>query len=441
VVTRLTIDELLSTAEPAFQYAKAENKCTGFHNFALPPGCTPATCKLAFDWRDNSRLLLLEQGVRYPGNHAAFRDFVRTGEHAEPTAEGMIRFLDDIRAAYVNAPPVAAPPGRFHRLDGVVDRGRVVVARPVALRLDATALLADLQEEVIGQTQALESLVSVVNTHIRKRKSKRPATVLLAGPTGTGKTQTAEQLAPLLTRHTGTNWGYIRIDMNQLDAPHTIARLLGSPPGYVGYTDDPLFAPVMQNPRHIVLFDEMEKADKAVMKVLMNAMANGRLETSRPIDSKREYDFRQCVFLFTSNLPLAVEDADSMTQADITRACRTQLARPTHGHSAMPPEIAARFTDILLYRELGDQEKVDILALTILRVAEQYDLNVKHIDADLLQTIVDEVNVSNGVREAEYALESMLGAAFAAFADSHDVPDTALSGTNEHPEVTQYIPN
>jgi ATP-dependent Clp protease ATP-binding subunit ClpA len=281
--------------------------------------------------------------------------------------------------------------------------------------------------------------VSVVNTHIRKRSPQRPAVLLLAGPTGTGKTKTAELLSTLLAKHTHAEWGFIRVDLNQMGEAHHANRLIGSPPGYIGYDDPLLFEPLMRQPRHVILFDEMEKAHPKVLQVLMNAMSNGRLECSRPIDGKREFSFLECVFLFTSNIPLRLGAIEYMSQLNITRACRQQLMQPMKEQPAMLPELAARFTDILLFRQLSDQDKVAIMALTIMRVAEQYNLHIRRIAPQLLQAVVDELSVSNGVREAENALESMFGAALADFADATSNTEAALHGTIDRVEVASFI--
>ena len=422
----MTIDELQSIAEQAFAHAKAENVCVGYNSFVLPPGCTPTTCKLAFDWRGDTYLLLIER-VRYTGSHAALRNFLQSGEHAESTAEGMQRFIQSLKEAYSAS-----------RLTGIVDTSQVVV-QPFAMRLDKAALLADLQAEIIGQSKALEGLVNVISTNIRKRKPKRPAAVLFAGPTGTGKTATAEQLARLLTKHTGQDYGYLRVDMNQLDSQWSVSRLIGASPGYIGYDEELFFTPLLDNPRHVLLFDEMEKGHPKVMDVLMNAMASGRMEASKKVGDTRVFDFRSTIMIFTSNLPLTVKAPDSMEQEDITDACRKQLTRAIDGAPMMKTEICARFSEILLYKELCEQDKVDIVALSMLRNADMYDLVIRHIDTGLLQSVVDKLDVSNGVRKVEYALDRLLGEALADFADSHGTPDVAISGDTQSIQVDPCI--
>jgi ATP-dependent Clp protease ATP-binding subunit ClpC len=171
-------------------------------------------------------------------------------------------------------------------LQEIVDTGSIAQRLRRPIRFESEGFLSDLKAEVIGQDEALAFLTGTINTHIRKRSPERPLNVLLAGKSGVGKTMTAEKLAPLLSKHTGTRWGYIRVDMNQLNAEHTTSRLIGAPPGYVGYGDTPLFEPLLRNKRQVILFDEMEKAHPKIMQMLMNAMASGRLESSASMQSQ-----------------------------------------------------------------------------------------------------------------------------------------------------------
>jgi len=354
------------------------------------------------------------------------------------------RFGD--RNASPNAPnrppasPVNTPPGSdASPLHGVVDASLVTVPKSKGIKFDKESFYVDITGKVIGQKQALRALTELLAIHVCKTIPNRPLTALLAGPTGTGKTLTAEQVAELLTKHTSQEYGYIRIDMNQLAEKTSVSRLLGADPNYVGYDDPLLFEPLMKNKYQVILFDEMEKGHPAVLQVLMNAMGNGRLESNKPIDGQREFDFRHCVMLFTSNLPLSVENLDGMEQGDITRACREQLAKPVKGRPSMPQEIAARFTEILLYRKLSDADKVEILGLTIMRTAEQYGLKVRSIDSALLQNIVDKLTLNNGARDAVCEIERILGDPLAAFNKSHDeITDVALSGTSEQVIVKPY---
>jgi len=329
--------------------------------------------------------------------------------------------------------PTAPPPQRSgSRLAGVLDVSQVTLPKMNTRKLDKDAFYADLTSEVIGQPQALGVLANLISLHIGKSKPSKPLTVLETGPTGTGKTLSAEIIPKLLTKRTGHDWGYIRVDLNQLTKSHDVSMLLGSTAGLVGYDDELLFQPLLKNKRQVILLDEMEKGHPDVLKVLMNAMGNGRLEARKFIDGQREFDFRECIMLFTSNLPLCIENPEGMTQAEISRECRRQLTEPGDSGPTMPPEIAARFTEILLFRNLSDENKVEILGLTVMRTAEQYNLSVRKIAPALMQGIVDRTSVERGAREAVTEVESILGESLKAFNEAYEgVGDIALSGTCE----------
>jgi ATP-dependent Clp protease ATP-binding subunit ClpA len=358
-----------------------------------------------------------------------------------PTAQNHLFPYGQYDRTTPNAPmednPASPPSGS--RLTGVLDASQVKPPKANTRKFDRDAFCADLTSEVIGQPQALGVLADLICLHIGKSKPNRPLTVLEVGPTGVGKTLTAEQVAKLLGTHTGRDWGYIRVDMNQLKEAHHTSKLVGTTAGYVGYDDEPIFAPLLTNPRHVVLFDEMEKANTAILQFLMNAMSNGRLELSKPINGIRCVDFTHAILLFTSNIPLSVENPEDMTQAEITRECRKQLTKPSDSGPTMPPEIAARFSEIVLYRNLSDEDKVEILGLTVMRTAEQYELTIRKIDPGFMQDIVDRTSVERGAREAVCEIESILGGSLKNFKDDHEgIKDVTLSGTSEHVIVESY---
>ncbi|MDR3323998.1 MAG: AAA family ATPase, partial [Zoogloeaceae bacterium] len=443
----MNIDQLSPRAEYLFQRAKEENACLAFNDFELPPDCAPAATRVAFDWRDGRRLLLIDS-ARYPGDNPAFREFAQTGQFCADSTEAMTRFFEQIRPAFRetcvhNAPreppaqtpaqPPASPP--TVRPSRPFDPSQIQIPTPTeqANPFDRASFHADLSAEVVGQPRAVDGITGVIETHIAKRKPARPAAALFAGPSGTGKTKLACEVAIQLAKHTGQDWGFLRIDLNQLAAEHDVSRLIGSPPGYIGHEETPLFAPLLENPKQVVLFDEMEKAHPKVMQVLMNAMGSGRLEAARVArDGAHEFDFTQSILIFTSNLPFSVEHIDGLSQAEITKACRAQLSE------TMLPEIANRFTEILLFTELSDSAKVEIIGLSIVRLGAQYELTVCHISTELLQDTVNQILTGSGARDVEYAVEALFGAAFAAFADKNTARDVTLTGTTANIQINQF---
>ena len=156
-------------------------------------------------------------------------------------------------------------------------------------------LLQDLKKGVVGQDSALELISSMYAVFAAGlRDTNKPiASFLAVGPTGSGKTETAKTLA------TSLGMELHRFDMSEYMEPHSISRLIGAPPGYVGHDDDgELIKKMSQHPRAVVLFDEIEKAHPRVLNVLLQIMDDGRLTSTRG----KVVDFRNAIILMTSNV-------------------------------------------------------------------------------------------------------------------------------------------
>ena len=155
-------------------------------------------------------------------------------------------------------------------------------------------LLPDLQRAVFGQDQALETLTkSIYRARAGLRDSQKPiGSFFFAGPTGVGKTESAKQLASTLSMP------MVRLDMSEFSEKHTVARLLGAPPGYVGYDQGgQLSDALMKNPHCVVLLDEIEKAHPDIYNILLQIMDSGTLTDSRG----RKIDCRNIILIMTSN--------------------------------------------------------------------------------------------------------------------------------------------
>ena len=443
-----TIYDLQRLAEQPYLRVPGASMYMEFEEFQLPPGCQPVVCRLVFEQRDGQGKISIARDIAYTGNHMSFGDLVIAGEHSAAQA-AIPGYLSGLRSAYgpmsrrpvtsINSPAPPIPPPYASPLSGITDASLVTLPKPKKRRFDKELFFSDISGKVIGQAQALKTLSKRLGIHVRKPNPSRPAVFLLAGSTGTGKTLTAKQVAKLLKEHTGIDYGFIRVDCNQLTEKHNTSSIVGAPPGYTGYEDKVLFEDLFRNKHQVILLDEVEKSHRAVLTVLMNAFSDGRLETFREIEGQRELDFRHCVFLCTSNLPLSVPGMEDMEATDITRACREQLTRPVNGRPAILPEIAARFTEILLYRNLSDADRVDILGLSIMGTAEEYNLKIRHIEPALLQDVVNDITLDNGARDAICVIEDIFGEPLADFADDNEgVKDITLSGTSEQVNVEPY---
>jgi len=216
-----------------------------------------------------------------------------------------------------------------------------------------------LRERVVGQDDAL----SVVANAIRRSRAglsdpKRPiGSFIFLGPTGVGKTETARALAEFLF---DDEQALVRIDMSEYMEKHAVARLIGAPPGYVGYDEGgQLTEAIHRRPYAVILFDEIEKAHPDVFNILLQVMDDGRLTDAKG----RTVDFKNTVLIMTSNLGAAMLATEKLkTEHDFDMA-RESVMRVLREH--FRPEFLNRVDDIVIYRPLGNAQLGKILDLRL----------------------------------------------------------------------------
>ncbi|AQQ09582.1 Chaperone protein ClpB 1 [Sedimentisphaera cyanobacteriorum] len=242
-----------------------------------------------------------------------------------------------------------------------------------------------LKERVVGQDQAVSSLSNAVRrSRAGLSDPKRPIGVFLfLGPTGVGKTELAKALAEFMFNDENA---MIRIDMSEFMEAHSVSRLIGAPPGYVGYEEGgKLTESVRRRPYSVVLLDEIEKAHEDVFNVMLQIFDDGRLTDGKG----RTVDFKNTVIIMTSNL--AGDQIRSLTQEDgadweieaHVRDVLTQVFRP---------EFLNRIDEKLVFKTLGKEELKQIVELQLenlrQRLAER-DVEVEFTDA-ATELIMDE---------------------------------------------------
>jgi len=216
-----------------------------------------------------------------------------------------------------------------------------------------------LRERVVGQDDAL----SVVANAIRRSRAglsdpKRPiGSFIFLGPTGVGKTETARALAEFLF---DDEQALVRIDMSEYMEKHAVARLIGAPPGYVGYDEGgQLTEAIHRRPYAVILFDEIEKAHPDVFNILLQVMDDGRLTDAKG----RTVDFKNTVLIMTSNLGAALLATEKLkTEHDFDMA-RESVMRVLREH--FRPEFLNRVDDIVIFRPLGNAQLGKILDLRL----------------------------------------------------------------------------
>ncbi len=230
----------------------------------------------------------------------------------------------------------------------------------------------ELHKRVIGQEQAIKA----VSRAIRRARAgikdpKRPAgSFIFLGPSGVGKTELARTLAEFLF---GDESALIQIDMSEYMEKHSVSRLVGSPPGYVGYDEGgQLTEMVRRKPYSVVLLDEVEKAHPEVFNVLLQVLEDGRLTDSQG----RSVDFRNAIVIMTSNIGAAtisrnsplgfsVMDETGMSYDDMKSKIMGELRR------VFRPELINRIDEVIVFHKLTKEEITEIVDLLLVRLQKQ----------------------------------------------------------------------
>ncbi len=234
-----------------------------------------------------------------------------------------------------------------------------------------------LEKRVVGQREALTILADAV----RRARSgisdpNRPiGSFLFLGPTGVGKTETAKALAEFLF---DDERAMVRIDMSEYQEKHSVARLIGAPPGYVGYDEGgQLTEAVRRRPYSVVLMDEVEKAHPEVFNVLLQMLDDGRLTDGQG----RTVDFRNAVVILTSNLGSQFYADNPLMDPVEFEKVKKQVLDTVRGF--FRPEFINRLDDIIVFRALGVAEIKRIVEIQLRHVAER--LKDRRIELDVTE--------------------------------------------------------
>ncbi|MCZ8163640.1 MAG: AAA family ATPase, partial [Microcystis sp. LE19-196.1B] len=275
-------------------------------------------------------------------------------------------------------------------------------------------LECQLHERIIGQQEAVNAVSRAIRrARVNLKNPNRPiASFIFAGPTGVGKTELTKALAKLLF---GAESSMIRLDMSEFMESHTVSKLIGAPPGYIGYNEGgQLTEAVRRQPYRVVLFDEIEKAHPDVFNLLLQLLEDGHLTDSQG----RRVDFKNTLIIMTSNIgskviekggnSLGFEIADDFAQSryqQISNRVTDELKQ------YFRPEFLNRLDEIIVFRQLTREEVTQIADILIADLAKQ--LTEKGISVEVTAAFKDLVinegyDPSYGARPLRRALTRRL---------------------------------
>jgi ATP-dependent Clp protease ATP-binding subunit ClpB len=221
------------------------------------------------------------------------------------------------------------------------------------------AMEGRLRERVVGQDDALTTVANAIRrSRAGLSDPKRPiGSFIFLGPTGVGKTETARALAEFLF---DDEQALVRIDMSEYMEKHAVSRLIGAPPGYIGYDEGgQLTEAVRRRPYSVVLFDEIEKAHPDVFNVLLQILDDGRLTDSKG----RTVDFKNTVLIMTSNLGAHILQGENLSSESAFDQARDEVMEVLR--QSFRPEFLNRVDDIVIFRPLGEEQLAHIIDLRL----------------------------------------------------------------------------
>ncbi len=271
----------------------------------------------------------------------------------------------------------------------------------------------ELKKRVIGQDEAVSAVTRAIKRgRVGLKEKNRPiGSFLFLGPTGVGKTELSKALTEVLF---GTEDAMIRVDMSEYMEKHTVSKLIGSPPGYVGYDEGgQLSEKVRRNPYSVVLFDEIEKAHPDVFNILLQVLDDGHITDS----NGRKVSFKNCVIIMTSNagasriiepkqLGFVIDQNEKKDHEKMKSGVMEEVKR------IFRPEFLNRIDETIVFRALNEEDMKRIITLLTdqlkKRAKDQLNINLTVRDAVKKHVIEKGTDKKYGARPLRRAVQTML---------------------------------
>lgn len=291
-----------------------------------------------------------------------------------------------------------------------------------------------LKAHIIGQDEAVDSLAKAIKrTRVQLSPRRRPASFIFVGPTGVGKTELVKVLSQELF---DSNDPLIRLDMTEFMEKHSVARMIGSPPGYVGYDEaGQLTEKVRRRPYSVILFDEIEKAHPDVMNILMQILDEGKIDDAQG----RTVNFENTVICMTSNAgstDKSIGVGFNRTDTEISKEKAMKGLR-----EFLRPEFISRIDEIVVFRNLTkpDFEKIAALMLDEMKqpLAEK-DITLQYDDAALAAIAEEAYGKPYGARDIRRVIRQIVEDQIASLIIAHstEIHTLLVSAKDGKVEVT-----
>jgi ATP-dependent Clp protease ATP-binding subunit ClpC len=270
---------------------------------------------------------------------------------------------------------------------------------------DLKNIFNNLKKHVFGQDEAIKKISDcVLRSSFGLSSGNRPlGNFMFIGPTGSGKTHLAKTLAK---QAFGSEASLVRLDMSEYMEAHSVSKLIGSPPGYIGYGESNVLAKQLdKSPSSVFLFDEIEKAHPDVINILLQVMDNGELTDS----NGKKLNFKNCIIILTGNVGFQFSDNKRMGFGAVVNQKPSKETVFDNLKKFFRPEFLARLNDIIVFDELGQDALVNIINFELNQIKNS--LKEKGIDINFapetVSFILNKTNDSNtGARKIIFYIEN-----------------------------------
>lgn len=383
----------------ALDQALSEGRNYRYRNRQLPSSCNPNTACLWFAKENGLYRMAIDKGIVASAGSEEFKRFLERGEAKFANMSDMVSFLRSLQPLFPQEALRRDPDQRSSNNesileesessvlqtdvsrvadDCVIDRNRlneICAERRRTKTVWPEELAIPLKRKVFGQDTVIDALADMVVIN-QVRSEKKLLVITLLGPTATGKSETAKSLAKVMSEAYGNKYGYIEIAGSELIGEHTVHKFLGAPPGYVGYGAPTLLDDVRKNPYHVIVINEIEKADDKILVGLMEAIDTGLLGMA---DNSKPINLNKCVLVFTSNIQIDMGKYESLSVFERSEMCRDAFTK----HCGRP-EISGKIGNYLVFRPLSEDAMTDIVIKFIREELADYDLILAHVDENLM---------------------------------------------------------